>query len=95
MTRYTVVWDTDVEAALANAWIAGDSAMRSSLTAIADWIDTSLCEDPDIKGQALPEHSARKIGVPLSITTAKVEVTYQVFPDDRQARVTRVVFRSD
>jgi hypothetical protein len=95
MTRYTVVWDTDVESALANAWIAGNSTTRSTLTAIAGWIDTSLSEDPDLKGHPLPEHSARSIAVPLSITPARVEVTYQVFPDDRLVRVTRLVFRSD
>jgi hypothetical protein len=95
MTRYTVVWDTDVEASLANAWIAGNSAMRFALTAIADWIDTSLSEDPDLKGQPLPEISVRTMNVPLSISTARVEVTYQVFPDDRLVRVVRIVFRSD
>jgi hypothetical protein len=92
MTRYTVVWDADVEAALANAWIAGDSAMRSTLTAIADWIDAYLAEAPDIKGEPLPELSARMVSVPLSIAPARVEAT---FPDDRLVRVTRLVFRSD
>jgi hypothetical protein len=94
MTRYTVVWDADVEAALVNAWIAGLS-MRSTLTAIADWLDTYLVEDPDVKGQPVPELSARMIAVPLSIAPARVEATFQVFPDDRLVRVTRLVFRSD
>jgi hypothetical protein len=94
MTRYTVVWDMEVEASLTKAWIAGNSAMRSALTAIADWIDSFLSDDPDLKGQYLPELSARTIAVPLSISPARVEVTFQVFPDDRLVRVTRLVFRS-
>jgi hypothetical protein len=95
MTRYTVVWDTDVELALAGAWVEGDSRMRATLTAIADWVDTYLAEDPGLKGQPLPELSARKIAVLFSVSPARVEATYQVFPDDRLVRVTRLVFRSD
>jgi hypothetical protein len=95
MTRYTVVWDADVEAALVNAWIAGDSTMRSTLTAIADWVDAYLAEDPDVKGQPLPQLSARMIAVPLSIAPARVEATFRVFPNDRLVRVTRLVVRSD
>jgi hypothetical protein len=94
MTRYTVAWDTDVELALTEAWIAGDSAMRSALTAIADWLDTYLTGDADVKGQPLPELSARTVAIPLSIAPARVEATFQVFPEDRLVRVTRLVFRS-
>jgi hypothetical protein len=94
MTRYTVVWDADVDVALTNAWIAGNSKIRSTLTSIADWVDRYLAEDADVKGQPLPELSARMVAVPLSITPARVEATFQVFPDDRMVRVTRLVFRS-
>jgi hypothetical protein len=80
--------------ALANAWVAGDPTMRSALTAIADWVDNYLAEDPNLKGHNLPEHSARTVAVPFSIATARVEAIFQVFPDDRLVRVTRLVFRS-
>jgi len=94
MTRYTVVWDKDVETALANAWLLGDSQIRSTLTSIADWLDAQLAEDAEIKGQTFSEPSVRTIDVPLSIATARVEATYQVFADDRVVRLTRLVFRS-
>ena len=94
MTRYTVVWDTDVEAALANAWILGDSNIRSTLTAIANWIDSSLAEDAEMKGRALSHVLERTIDVPLSIPSAHVSAIYQVFADDRIVRLTRLVIRS-
>jgi hypothetical protein len=93
MTRCTVVWDTEVEHALADAWILGDSNMRSTLTAVADWIDTFLAEDAEFKGQPLSGHSQRTIVLPVSITTARVEATYQVVADDRIVRLTRLTFR--
>jgi hypothetical protein len=69
--------------------------MRSTLTAIADWVDKDLSEDADIKGQSVQELLVRVIAVPLSITPARVEATFQVIPEDRLVRVTRLVFRSD
>ncbi|MEX0613296.1 MAG: hypothetical protein WD738_02495 [Pirellulales bacterium] len=50
MTRYTVVWDADVEVSFINAWIAGDSRSREILIEIANCVDTILAEDPDKKG---------------------------------------------
>jgi hypothetical protein len=52
MTRYTVVWDREVESQFINDWIDGDSHTRSVLTAIANWIDATLAEDPESKGRA-------------------------------------------
>lgn len=94
MIRYTVVWDADIESSLANAWIAGDSKLRASLTAIADWIDKNLAEDPHIKGEPRPELSARMIDIPIFSSPARVVATYQVMPDDRLVRVIQLVFRS-
>ncbi len=93
MTRRTVVWDPDVENGLAEKWVTGDSKMRSTLTAIADWLDTNLTVDPDVKGRPLPERSARVIDVPFSIASARAEVMYQVFPDDRMVRIIQLVLR--
>jgi hypothetical protein len=94
MTRYTVVWDDDAEAAYLSAWIAGDSRMRVILTRISDWIDANLASDAEIKGRAVPAQSARAIDVSLPNTNSQVSVTYQVSPDDRRVRVIRVTVRS-
>jgi hypothetical protein len=68
--------------------------MRSILTAIADWVDTYLTEDADVKGRAAPMEASRTITVPTSIATAHVDITFDVFPEDRLVRVKRFVFRS-
>src|SRR5207244_1811288 len=94
MTRYTVVWDTDLQTVFTRTWTAGDSNMRSTLTAIADWVDTYLAKDPSLKGQAVPDQSARMIAVPFSVATVRVDVTFQVLPNDRPVRVKRFTFRS-
>jgi hypothetical protein len=93
MTRYTVVWDTEVESRFISAWIAGDAHTRAILTEIANWVDNNLCEDPDQKGEPRPDLVARILAVPISGTSARVSVTYQTLPDDRQVRVVRLVIR--
>jgi hypothetical protein len=94
MIRYTVVWDTDVELAFMNSWIAGDSQLRSTLTEIANSVDRELAVSPDIKGRPRPELSARIVDVPLSDSSALVSATYHVLPDDRLVRVIQLVFRT-
>jgi hypothetical protein len=93
MTRYTVVWDADVETPFMNAWIAGDSRTRAVLTEIADWVDKQLAENPDVQGRPCPELSARTLDVPLASSAARVSVTYQVLRDDRLVRVIQFAFR--
>lgn len=73
MIRYTVVWDRELDDAVANAWIDGDAAMRRTLTAISDWLDRNLAVDPDTKGEPRTEDAVRTIQVPLSISSARVE----------------------
>ena len=93
MTRYTVVWDRDVEVPFMNAWIAGNSQTRAILSEVANWVDKNLAEDPDRKGEPCPEHSARQIDVPIPGSSAHVSATFRVLPDDRQVRVICLVFR--
>ena len=93
MTRYTVVWDVDVEAPFMNFWIASDSHMRAILTEIANWIDKNLSEDADLKGRPHADSTDRTAVVPLAGRRANVVVTYRVIPDDRLVRVTRRTFR--
>jgi hypothetical protein len=59
MTRYTVIWDEDVEGPFIEAWLAGDSRIRAILTEAANWVDANLGEDPDRKGQPVSDQSAR------------------------------------
>jgi hypothetical protein len=93
MTRYTVVWDPDVEAAFIAYWVAGDSHMRATLTETASWVDSNLAEDPDTKGQMRDDLGARIVAVPLSNSTARVSVSYEVWPEDRQVHVIRPTVR--
>jgi hypothetical protein len=95
MTRFTVVWNADLEAEFANSWLASDSQTRAVLTETANWIDRYLAEDADTKGQWRPELSARSIVVPLLASPAHVSVTFLVQPDDRQVRVLSLVFRRE
>jgi hypothetical protein len=51
ITRYTVVWDADLEAHFVDAWVGSDSQTRALLTDIANWIDANLAVDPELQGQ--------------------------------------------
>jgi hypothetical protein len=93
MTRYTVVWDPDVEVPFVNAWIAGSTRTRSILSEVANWLDTNLAHDPDNKGEPRSEHPARQIAVPISSSSAHISATFRVLSDDRQVRVICLVFR--
>jgi hypothetical protein len=93
MTRYTVVWDLDVEAQFVAAWVAGDAQIRDFLTEVANWVDTNLAVDPDQKGQSRDDVGARLLAVPVSTSLARVAVTFRVHPDDRQVRIVRLVIR--
>jgi hypothetical protein len=88
--RYTVVWDQDVEAAYIDRWLASDSGTRSLLSDAANWVDRNLAEEPEAKGQARPDLGARIIAVPLSSSSVRVSVTYEIWPDERQVHVIRI-----
>ncbi|RIK86976.1 MAG: hypothetical protein DCC67_02200 [Planctomycetota bacterium] len=68
--------------------------MRSTLTGVANWIDQQLAVDPDQKGLPADEPGARVLAVPVSMSKARVSVTFHVMPQDRQVRVVRLLFRS-
>jgi hypothetical protein len=93
VTRFTVVWDADLQTAFTNAWIAGDSRTRSTLSAISNWLDAHLAEDPEKKGRPRSDSEARTVNLALTSSSAQIEATYQVFPDDRLVKVNRLVFR--
>ena len=54
MTRFTVVWNADLEAEFANTWLASDSHTCAVLTETANWIDKYLAEDADIRDNERP-----------------------------------------
>ena len=93
MTRFTVVWDDSVERPFINAWVEGDSNKREILTEVANWVDANLAEEPNTKGQALPDQSARVVAVPVSSSTVRVSATFQIFPDDRRVRIVCLILR--
>lgn len=94
MIRFTVIWDQGVEVPFIDAWVAGDSQMRATLTELANWLDKDLSIDPDQKGQLREDLGARIIAVELSTSPANVSVTYEVNHADRIVRIIRLTFRS-
>lgn len=93
MTRYTVIWDEDVEGPFIDAWAGGDSRVRAILTEAANWIDVHLAEDPEHQGKPVIDESARVVAVPVSEAAARISATYQCFPDERQVRVICLILR--
>ena len=93
MTRYTVVWASDVEAPFIQYWVDGNSQTRTALTEIANWVDKNLSEDPGNKGRLRSDLGARVIAVELSSSSAHVSVTYEVDLDDRLVRVILLTIR--
>ena len=94
MTRYTVVWDENVESPFMHAWFASNSATRAILREIADWVDTNLARDPELLGSDQPDERTRVVAVPLTGSTAEVSVTFEVREQDRIVRVVRLTYRT-
>lgn len=104
MTRYTVVWDKDVESDFIQLWMTSDSETRAILTEAADWIDRHLCTDPERQGEPRHDMPVRILPVPTSPPTfrhlvtpssppRRVSVVYQVVAADRLVRVLRLILR--
>ena len=89
MTRFTVLWDAEVESRFIDLWLASDSHTRTILTDIANWVDDNLAVHPDKQGQERSDLSLRIVSVPVS--SARVSVVYHVLHEDRQVRVVRIV----
>lgn len=95
MARFTVVWDPDVEASFINQWILGNSQTRVTLTEVAHWIDSNLCENPTGKGRARPDLDVRLVAVPLTNSRARVAATFEIHAEDCVVRVIRLTFRGE
>ena len=75
MTRYTVLWDPDIESQFIQAWVLGDASTRKILTEVANWVDLNLAEDPESKGIARADLGMRILAVPLESSPARVSVS--------------------
>ena len=82
MTRYTVVWHTDVRDELARLWI--DAADRRAVRAAADAIDRELAVDALLKGNDIPDGLRQ-------LTIAPLRVLLAVSEADRIVRVLEVM----
>lgn len=79
--RYTVVYDPDPEAHLANLWIS--AADRAAFSAASNTMDRLLKFRPLELAEPRGDGSRRLVVAPLA-------VIYQVRPDDRIVRVVQV-----
>ena len=93
MTRYTVVWDSGLLAYFIGSWTAADSQTRETLTQVANWVDAYLSLDAETKGRRTADGELQVSYVPVA--HARVTVTFEVLPDDRQVRVLRMTFVRD
>lgn len=92
MTRYTVLWDTELDQHFVDAWVRSDSNTRNVLTDVANWIDSELSIDPDAKGRRdAHQGSLRILAVPNP--DAQISIAYQVYPEDRKVIVLRLLFQ--
>jgi hypothetical protein len=94
MIRYTVVWDSKLESQFTDLWVASDSATRTFLTEIANWVDSNLSEDPDLKGEYRADLAVRILAIPVSVPTVRVFLTYKESVPDRLVRVVRITIRT-
>ena len=93
MTRYTVLWDEDVERPFIAVWVDGSPAIRALLTETANWIDRYLAADPEQLGVEESDSNDRVVTIPTSSPLVNVSVAFQVMSADRIVRVQRIIFR--
>ncbi len=94
MTRYTVVWDSQLENQFTSLWVASDSVTRELLSEIANWVDFNLKENPEVQGQLRDDLAARILAVPISNPLVRVFLTYKVSTPDRLVQIVRLTIRS-
>jgi hypothetical protein len=80
-----------MEGKFIDTWIRSDSQGRSLLTDIANWIDDTLSDSPELKGQ---EESASVRLLAFLMRNTRVSVAYQVMPEDRKVYVIRMALRN-
>jgi hypothetical protein len=76
--RFTVLWKSSAEMALASIW--NSSANQRAVTIAADHIDQALRTEPVLRGETLSRTTRVMIERPLL-------VKYRVYEDDRIVRV--------
>ncbi|MBW3598040.1 MAG: hypothetical protein KY475_12275 [Planctomycetes bacterium] len=92
MTQFTVVWDSDLEAEFIRFWTDAGSHLRALLTHASNWLDERLSQAPESLGQIVEGEPYRVIIVP-GTQSPRVEVIYQVLPEDRLVRILSIRLR--
>ena len=92
MTRFTVVWDSDLEADFVRFWTGAGSDLRALLTHASNWLDDRLSHAPASLGQVVEGEPYRIMIVP-GTQSPRVEVVYQVLPEDRLVRILSIRLR--
>jgi hypothetical protein len=92
MSRYTVVWDPDLESEYIEQWADADSTFRSLLTHVSDWLDVNLRDAPEKVGVDFDGTLKRVVVIP-GTGTYIFEAAFTIVPDDRQVRVIGITFR--
>jgi hypothetical protein len=91
VVRFTVVWSDDVQNDLIERWLTADSTERHWITELANLLDTVLQESPETRGVALATEPGLRV-CKLPGVEPSAFVTFEVFPEDRTVRVTRLSF---
>ena len=92
MTRFTVVWDSDLEAEFIRFWTDADSNLRALLTHASNWLDDRLSHAPESLGQSVEGEPYRIVIVP-GTQSPRVEIIYLVLPEDRLVRILSIRLR--
>ena len=85
MSRFTVVWASDVQEDFIDRWIAGDSATRHRLTLVANKVDQELAVAPEKRGFPHPLEPEWRVCELFAGVVARV--VFEVILDDRIVRV--------
>ena len=86
MAKFTVVWDSDLEADFIHVWTNADSETRALLTYASNWADKSLSRMPESLGQPVEGEAYRIVIVP-GVTSRCVEIIFEVFAADALIRI--------
>jgi hypothetical protein len=86
--RFTVTWDDEAAAELAERWLASSSAERSHLNRCINHIDAALRENAHQKGAVLRGSEPLRFYAAAVIPGhPPIGVVYQTSPDDRLVKV--------
>lgn len=90
--RYTVIWEPDSEADLAQIWLTADGNLRRELTKATAYFDHSLAENAHQKGTLWNDQfNERLVVAPPTPGFPIIAIACEVIPDDRLVRIVKLV----